>query len=151
MEKIGLLSDKYHERVNKLPSVMRYVVNVLLDCIDNIINGDCDEDTIVSTMATLENNTMGRYCDADLLNYDQAGDILGFGYTNRVGLKRLLDNNNIHQVTINNIKCGFRRSKIMALRDKLNEDIRKREMKRINKEKKALMNLKKGRDKERGY
>ena len=57
---------------------------------------------------------------------------MGFGCTNRTALKKLLDKHNIKQVEINNMKCGFRRDGIMALRDKLNEDIRNREIKRKN-------------------
>lgn len=129
MRNTELLNDKYREQINKLPYFMRYVVNILLDCIDNIINGKCDEDTLVSTMSTIENNTNGRYCKDDLLNYDKAGEILGFGCTNRMGLKKLLDKHNIRQVVINNMKCGFRRTDIMTLRDKLNTDIKKRENK----------------------
>lgn len=129
MRNTELLNDKYREQINKLPYFMRYVVNILVDCIDNIINGKCDEDTLVSTMSTIENNTNGRYCKDDLLNYDKAGEILGFGCTNRMGLKKLLDKHNIRQVVINNMKCGFRRTDIMTLRDKLNTDIKKRENK----------------------
>lgn len=130
MKKYELLTASAEEKIEKLPSVMRYVIHVLLDCIDNIINGNCDEDEIISTASTLNNNASGRYCKDDLLNYDKAGAILGFGSTNRIGLKRLLDKHNIKEVVINNMKVGFRRSEVMALRDKLNDEIRKREMRR---------------------
>lgn len=113
---------------------MRYVIYKLVDCIDDIINGKCDEQILVNTMSTLENNANGRYSKEDLLNYDKAGESLGFGTTNRAGLKKLLDKNGIHEVVINNMKVGFRRDEIMALKDKLNEDIRKRELKRKQKE-----------------
>lgn len=53
-------------------------------------------------------------------------------------LKSVLDKYGIKQVVINNQRCGFLRSDIMALRDKLNEDIRKREAKRKRKEEKEL-------------
>ena len=151
MKNTGLLNEKYKGKVDNLPFFMKYVVNALLECIDNIVNGNCDEETIVSTMATLENNANGRYCKEDLLNYDKAGEILGFGCTNRVGLKRLLDKNNIHQVVINNIKCGFKRSEIMALRDKLKEDVAKREIKKRQKEQRAFLKKHAKEYKERGY
>lgn len=136
MKKYALLNTSAEEKINKLPVVIRYVIHILLDCIDNIINGKCDEDEIISTVSTLNNNASGRYCKDDLLNYDKAGEILGFGSTNRVGLKRLLDKHNIKEVVINNMKVGFRRSEVMALRDKLNDEIRKRELKRKRKEQK---------------
>ena len=114
-----LLSPTAKESIDKLPFFMKYVINVLLDCIDNIINGKCDEDIIVSAMSTMNNNARGKYSNEDLMNYDEAGEVLGFGTTNRVGLKRLLDKHGIKQVVINNMKCGFRRDEILSLKDKL--------------------------------
>lgn len=113
---------------------MRYVIYKLVDCIDDIINGKCDEQLIVNTMSTLENNANSRYGKDDLMNYDKAGEALGFGSTNRTGLKKLLDKNGIHEVVINNMKVGFRRDEIMALKDKLDKEIRLRELKRKQKE-----------------
>lgn len=132
------LDDKTKDKIDKLPVVLRMVVNYLLDAVDKIVDGECSEDTITSTMATLNNNASGRICKDDVLNYDKAGEILGFGATNRTGLKAVLDKYGIKQVVINNMKCGFLRSDIMALRDKLNEDIRKREAKRKRKEEREL-------------
>lgn len=123
------LSDKTKEKIDKLPIVLKMAVNYLLDMVDKIINGECNEDTVASTIATLNNNASRRVCKDDVLNYDKAGEILGFGATNKYGIK---------QVVINNQRCGFLRSDIMALRDKLNEDIRKREAKRKRKEEKEL-------------
>lgn len=140
MKRLDLLSATAQERIDKLPFFMRYVIEKLVDCIDDIVNGKCDERLIVNTMSTLENNAKGRYSSDDLLNYDKAGEALGFGTTNRVGLKRLLDKNNIHEIKIGNSKVGFRRDEIMSLKDRLNEDIRNREIKRKNKEKRRLHN-----------
>ena len=136
MKNLNLLSATAQEKIDKLPFFMRYVIYKLVDCIDDIINGKCDEHIIVNTMSTIENNADGRYSKDDLLNYDKAGEILGFGTTNRIGLKNLLDKNNIHEVVINNMKVGFRRDEIMLLKDKLNDEIRKRELKRKRKEQK---------------
>ena len=71
-------------------------------------------------MGTLNNNAKGRIGKEDVLNYYKAGNILGFGCTNRVGLKKLLDKHGIKQVKINNMRCGFLRSEIMSLKDKIN-------------------------------
>ena len=119
MRNLNLLSATAQEKIDKLPFFMRYVIYKLVDCIDDIINGKCDEQILVNTMSTLENNANGRYSKEDLLNYDKAGESLGFGTTNRAGLKKLLDKHGIKQVVINNMKCGFRRDEIMALKDKL--------------------------------
>lgn len=136
MKSYDLLSAVAQEKIDKLPFFMRYVIYKLVDCIDDIINGKCDEQLIVNTMSTLENNANSRYGKDDLMNYDKAGEALGFGTTNRTGLKKLLDKNGIHEVVINNMKVGFRRDEIMLLKDKLNDEIRKRELKRKRKEQK---------------
>lgn len=47
LRKSDLLSASAQEKIDKLPYFMRYIINALLDCIDNIINGKCDEETIV--------------------------------------------------------------------------------------------------------
>lgn len=143
MKREELLNEKANSVVEKLPFVMRYIVDTLLDCIYNIMHGNCTEEEVISTVSTLNNNANSRYSNGDLLNYDKAGEMLGFGCTNRVGLKKLLDKNGIKEVIINNMKCGFRRSEVMALRDRLNEEIKKRELKRKRKEERERMRYRK--------
>lgn len=136
------LDETSKEKLSKQPFIMRKAVDCLLSVINTIINGDCDESTVVSTMGTLNQNAQGRYSDDDLLNYDKACKILGFSVTNRIGLKRLLDKNGIKQVKIHNMPCGFRRDEIMALRDKLNEKVKKRELKQKQKDERKALKLK---------
>lgn len=131
MKKSDLLSASAQEKIDNLPYFMRYIINTLLDCIDNIINGKCDEETIVSAMSTVQNNTDNRFNECDLLNYDEAGNMLGFGTTNRVGLKKLLDKNGIKQVSFGNTKVGFRRDEVMVLKDRLDSERKIENEKRI--------------------
>ena len=131
LRKSDLLSASAQEKIDNLPYFMRYVINTLLDCIDNIINGKCDEETIVSAMSTVQNNTNSRFNECDLLNYDEAGNMLGFGTTNRVGLKKLLDKNGIKQVSFGNTKVGFRRDEVMVLKDRLDSERKIENEKRI--------------------
>lgn len=126
MKNSGLLSATAQEKIEKLPFFMRYVIYKLVECIDDIINGKCDEETLVSTLSTINNNANGRYGKEDLMYYDEAGKTLGFGATNRIGLKRLLDRNGIKEVKIGSLKVGFKRSEIMLLRDKIQSGIIKR-------------------------
>lgn len=128
MKNLGILNESTREKVDKLPFFIRYIIDKLVMCIDDLINGKCDEEVIVNTMSTLENNANGRYCREDLVSFEKAAGLLCFG-KNRVALKRLLDKNGIRQVIINNHKVGYVRSEIMVLRDKLNEEIRCREVK----------------------
>lgn len=131
MRNLNLLSATAQEKIDKLPFFMRYVIYKLVDCIDDIINGKCDEQLIVNTMSTLENNASGRYSKNDLLTYDEAGKILGFGSTNRVGLKKLLDKNGIKQMSFGGTKVGFRRDEVVALKDRLCNEERNKRVKRI--------------------
>lgn len=137
MKKSELLSASAQEKIDNLPYFMRYVINTLLDCIDNIINGKCDEDTIISAMNTVQNNTNSRFNEYDLLTYDKAGEMLGFGTTNRVGLKKLLDENGIKQVRFGNTKIGFRRDEVMALKERLDTENKVKNEARIRKTSKS--------------
>lgn len=136
------LDSESKDKLSKQPFIIRQAANYVLNLLNTLINGGCDESTVVSTMGTLNQNAQGRYSDDDLVNYDNACKILGFSVTNRVGLKRLLDKNGIKQVIIHNMPCGFRRDEIMALRDKLNEEVKKRELKQKQKDEREALRFK---------
>ena len=123
-------TEEEQNKLNRLPLVFKLAINTLLDAVRRILDGDCNESAITDTMATLNNNSQGRYADEDLVNYEEAAKILGISATNRMKLKMLLDMNNIQQVTLHNQKVGFKRSEIMALRSKL-YDKRKKKRKKL--------------------
>ena len=123
-------TEEEQSKLDRLPLVFKLAINTLLDAVRRILDGDCDESAITDTMATLNNNSQGRYADEDLVNYEEAAKILGISATNRMKLKLLLDMNNIQQVTLHNQKVGFKRSEIMALRSKL-YDKRKKKRKKL--------------------
>lgn len=123
-------TEEEQSKLDRLPLVFKLTINTLLDAVRRILDGDCDESAITDTMATLNNNSQGRYADEDLVNYEEAAKILGVSATNRMKLKLLLDMNNIEQVTLHNQKVGFKRTEIMALRSKL-YDKRKKKRKKL--------------------
>lgn len=123
-------TEEEQSKLDRLPLVFKLAINALLDAVRRILDGDCNESAITDTMATLNNNSQGRYADEDLVNYEEAARILGISATNRMKLKLLLDMNNIQQVTLHNQKVGFKRSEIMALRSKL-YDKRKKKHKKL--------------------
>ena len=135
------LDQETKDKIDKLPLIFKTAVNYLLEMADNIINGNCSEDAVTSTIGTLNNNASKRYGKHDLLTYEKASDILGFG-RNMVGLKALLDKHGIKQQVINNQKCGFLRSEVMALNDKLLEERKAKEYKRKSKEEKEIARIK---------
>ena len=136
------LDSESKDKLAKQPFIIRQAASYVLNLLNTLINGGCDESTVVSTMGTLNQNSQGRYSDNDLVNYDNACKILGFSVTNRIGLKRLLDKNGIKQVKIHNMPCGFRRDEILALRDKINEEVRQREIKQKHKNEREVLKLK---------
>ena len=123
-------TEEEQNKLDRLPLVFKLAIKTLLDAVRRILDGDCDESAITDTMATLNNNSQGRYADEDLVNYEEAAKILGISATNRMKLKLLLDMNNIQQVTLHNQKVGFKRTEIMALRSKL-YDKRKKKRKKL--------------------
>lgn len=123
-------TEEEQSKLDRLPLVFKLAINALLDAVRRILDGDCNESAITDTMATLNNNSQGRYADEDLVNYEEAAKILGISATNRMKLKLLLDMNNIEQVTLHNQKVGFKRSEIMALRSKM-YDKRKKKRKKL--------------------
>lgn len=122
-------TEEEQSKLDRLPLVFKLATNTLLDAVRRILDGDCNESAITDTMATLNNNSQGRYADEDLVNYEEAARILGISETNRMKLKLLLDMNNIQQVTLHNQRVGFKRSEIMALRSKLYDKRKKKRKK----------------------
>lgn len=135
------LDEISKDKLAKQPFIMRKAVDYLMGVINTIINGDCNEEAVLSTMGTLNQNAQGKYSDDDLLTYDKACKILGFSVTNRIGLKRLLDKNGIKQVIIHNQPCGFRRDEIIALRDKIDKEVKERELKQKQKREREALKL----------
>ena len=108
------LDNETKEKIDKLPLTLRTAANFLLKCLDKLLNDECDETEVINALNTVKDNSDGRYSKAELMNYDEAGDALGFG-SNRVGLKKFLDKNNVKQVKFGATKVGFPRSKVMGL------------------------------------
>ena len=135
-----VLNANTTEAMRSLPMPMRRACEYLAACISDIVEGRCTMRDVATMFGTLHQNAIGRYGKNDLMNYDMAGRALGFGSTNRKGLKRLLDSHNIQQVVLNNVKCGFKRSDIMALCDELGDDVGRRKQRQHNKEQKMRGN-----------
>ena len=112
------LDNETKDKIDKLPLSLRMAVNMLIMSIDDIIDCKCDEKEVIEAMNTVKDNSEGRYCKSDLMNYDEAGVALGFGTTNRVGLKRFLDKNGVKQVRFGSTKVGFPRSKIISIKNR---------------------------------
>lgn len=110
-----LITQETQGKIDKLPLPLRMAANALLSALENLIGNKCDNEEILRTMSDFNDYAQGRYSEGDLVNYDEACDILGYTRTNRIGLKRVLDKNGIKQVIMNNQHVGFPRHKVEAL------------------------------------
>lgn len=112
-----LITKETQERINNMPLPFRIACNTLLDILENILGYkyECSVEEMTQIAADYEARAKGKYGKEDLVNYDEACDILGYTRTNRIGLKRELDKNGIKQVVINNQRVGFPRHKVEAL------------------------------------
>lgn len=110
-----LVTQETQDKIDKLPLPLRMASNMLLNALENLVGNKCDNEEILRTMSDFNDFAQGKYSDKDLVNYDEACDILGYTRTNRIGLKRELDKNGIKQVVINNQRVGFPRHKVEAL------------------------------------
>lgn len=105
------------EKLKAPPPVIQMAARALLDALDRIVNGECDETAIEQSIATINCHSKGKFGSEDLLTYDKAMKMLGIGDRNR--LKRVLDSHGVKQVTIHNQKVGFRRSDIIAVKTRM--------------------------------
>lgn len=124
-----IFTDEEQNKIDNLPLVLRQAVKYLSGALNNIINGNCNEESLTDTIATLDNNASGRFNDNDLMTYDDACKELHISTTNRVKLRNLCAMNGVKQVTIHNQKVGFRRTEILTLKAKIEKQL---SQKRIN-------------------
>lgn len=110
-----LVTKETQDKIDKLPLTLRVVADTLINCLNNLISGDCDTNEIIQSIADVNDHSQGRYSNDDLMNYDDTCKTLGYSVTNRVGMKREMDKNGIKQVVMNGHNVGFPRHKVEAL------------------------------------
>lgn len=110
-----LVTQETQDKIDKLPLPLRMASNMLLGALENLVGGKCDTEEVVRTVSSMNEHAQGKYSDEELVNYDEACDILGYTRTNRIGLQRVLNKHGIKQVIMNNHRVGFPRHKIEAL------------------------------------
>lgn len=98
---------------------MGLIKDIALDLLERlksqIINGDCDEDEIASTMAKFNPQVNGYVKEDDFVNYDEALKILGLS-NNRAKLNKLCKKYNVKNVKFNNMSVGFPRKEIERIK-----------------------------------
>lgn len=110
-----LITQETQDKIDKLPLPLRVASNMLLDCLKNIVDNNCDAEEVQRMTENAQLRAQGKYGKEDLVNYDEACVMLGYTVNNRAGLKALLDKHGIKQVHINGQRVGFPRHQVEAL------------------------------------
>lgn len=114
---IEILTEDAKQKLVELPLVLRTGAKMLVDGLQSILGGNCNEDEMASLVVRAETNARGKYSDDELVTYDEAGRILGI--KNRNKLRATLNKFNVEQHTLTNHKCGFPREQVLVVRNKL--------------------------------
>lgn len=101
---------------------------MLKSAMEDIVSGRCDEDEIAETMAAISKMESSYKREDDYATIDEGMRILGFGQ-NRMGFCNLMKQNGIVNEKFNNMKIGYNKRKILALKAKMNDEYQKRRAK----------------------
>ena len=110
-----LITQDTQDKIDKLPLPLRVASNMLLDCLKNIVDNNCDAEEVQRLAENAQLHAQGKYGKEDLVNYDEACVMLGYTVNNRAGLKALLDKHGIKQVVLNGQRIGFPKHQVEAL------------------------------------
>lgn len=114
---IDILTEEANQRLSELPLVLRTGAKMLIDGLQSIFGGNCNEDEVASLVVRAETNARGKYSDDELVTYDEAGRILGIKSRNK--LRETLSKYGVEQHTLSNHKCGFPREQVLVVRNRL--------------------------------
>lgn len=120
-------------RINKIKSDIYDIIKEEVDALSPIrklvFSADCNEDELAGALNTIDKMNSEYVNPKDYVTYDGAMKILCMG-NNRAGFKKLMDKYGIKNQSFNNHKIGFKRSDILAVKDKLKEERQKKNLKR---------------------
>lgn len=108
--------------------ILRTAYRMLKSAMEDIVSGRCDEDEIAETMAAISKMESSYKREDDYATIDEGMRILGFGQ-NRMGFCNLMKQNGIVNEKFNNMKIGYNKRKILALKAKMNDEYQKRRAK----------------------
>lgn len=113
------------ERFKSLPPSGRALVKTLLDIVEQILSGRCDEEEIEEVSRRVNPDMKGYKCEDDYVTIDEGMRIMHYN-RNRNGFCNLMKKYGIPNETFNNIKIGYNRNRLIALKHKLDEDCARR-------------------------
>lgn len=121
--------DIIKEEVDALSPIRKLVFSTIFGRIFDIFSADCNEDELAGALNTIDKMNSEYVNPKDYVTYDGAMKILCMG-NNLAGFKKLMDKYGIKNQSFNNHKIGFKRSDILAVKDKLKEERQKKNLKR---------------------
>ena len=113
------------ERFKNLPPSGRALVKTLLDIVEQILSGRCDEEEIEDVSRRVNPDMKGYKCEDDYVTIDEGMRIMHYN-RNRNGFCNLMKKYGIPNETFNNIKIGYNRNRLIVLKHKLDEDCARR-------------------------
>lgn len=113
------------ERFKSLPPSGRALVKTLLDIVEQILSGRCDEEEIEDVSRRVNPDMKGYKCEDDYVTIDEGMRIMHYN-RNRNGFCNLMKKYGIPNETFNNIKIGYNRNRLIVLKHKLDEDCARR-------------------------
>lgn len=131
------ISKKDLMKLAKKSPMFSLLIKSLVGGINRLMNDERTEEEISYTMAKLSPDNNGFYNPKDYLTIDKCMVELGFGQ-NRVGCIKTLKEHKIYNEKFNNVSIGYNRNKVLALREKLKEEVYNRECKQALKDKKRI-------------
>lgn len=103
---------------DKLTMVKKIALQLLESIKERIINNECSDDDLLTSMAKLDAKSNGYVNPKEMLTYDKAMNMLGI--RNRNTFSNLCKKHNIKNVKINNMSVGFHKSDIDKLKQIIN-------------------------------
>lgn len=111
------------ERVSRLSPAGRALWRLLRAAMEQLLAGECSEEEIADTASRLSPESHGLKREDDYVTIDEGMRILHFGH-NRVGFCNLMKKHGIVNETFNNVKIGYNRHRIVALKNSLKYECR---------------------------
>lgn len=111
-------NDYEKSKISKLSPFMKFIFDTIVGWINMFIKGDCDEEVLADSASKVSCYAKGYVRADNHVTVDEAMRILGLGQ-NRVKCIKLLKDNGIKNVKFNNLKIGYPRDKVYALKYKL--------------------------------
>ena len=106
---------------NGLSASGRALLKMLKGAIDQLVSGECSDEEIDDTIRRLNPDMKGYRCEDDYVTIDEGMKLMHYG-TNRAGFCNLMKKYGICNETFKNIKIGYNRKKIIALKHRLDEE-----------------------------